>query len=493
MSTETLLKIAAAYVRVSDERQDEYSPDSQLKLARERAARDGYMIPDEYVFYDDGISGKSTKRRAEFNRMIAFAKEKDHPFDRIYVWKFSRFARNQEESIVYKNLLAKKGVEVMSVSEPIPEGPFGALIERIIEWMDEFYVINLSAEVSRGMAEKASRGEPNNAPPYGYIMKEGKFVIDEAQAEIVREIFRRFVDGEGERTIAMDLRDRGVLTKSGSSPSKRWVNYILRNACYIGKIRWSTNGSKAVSKRKIKENADSVIIVDGHHEPIISEELFEKAQKRAEDLLKTYPVYARREQPIQFMLKGIVRCDVCGSTLACNGKRSGKAQNLGMQCCGYARGACKVSHYIVVNKANEAVIAGLEKAIGTKEFIISPKKPENAKSDGVDYNKLIAVEERKLERARAAYLAEIDTLEIYAHNKSTIEKRIEDLRKMQATGGVKKAVDVDALAAKVSGVLEFIKREDVAEEAKNEALRSIVEKIVYEKAKNNLAIYFYEL
>ena len=54
-----LLKIGAAYVRVSDERQDEYSPDSQLKKIREYAARDGYMIPDEYVFYDDGISGKS--------------------------------------------------------------------------------------------------------------------------------------------------------------------------------------------------------------------------------------------------------------------------------------------------------------------------------------------------------------------------------------------------------------------------------------------------
>ena len=59
-------------------------------------------------FYDDGISGKSVKKRGDFNRMIALAKEKNQPFDRIYVWKFSRFARNQEESIVYKNLLQKR-------------------------------------------------------------------------------------------------------------------------------------------------------------------------------------------------------------------------------------------------------------------------------------------------------------------------------------------------------------------------------------------------
>ena len=58
---EELLKIGAAYIRVSDERQDEYSPDSQLKKIREHAARDGYIIPDEYVFYDDGISGRSVR------------------------------------------------------------------------------------------------------------------------------------------------------------------------------------------------------------------------------------------------------------------------------------------------------------------------------------------------------------------------------------------------------------------------------------------------
>ena len=154
-----LLKIGAAYVRVSDERQDEYSPDSQLKKIREYASKEGYLIPDEYVFYDDGISGKNVKNRENFNQMIALAKDKNHSFDRIYVWKLSRFARNQEQSIVYKNLLRKMGVSVVSVSEPLPDGPFGSLIERIIEWMDEFYLINLATEVSRGMNEKVSRGE----------------------------------------------------------------------------------------------------------------------------------------------------------------------------------------------------------------------------------------------------------------------------------------------------------------------------------------------
>ena len=140
---------AAAYIRVSSERQDEYSPDSQIRLIREYAEKNGYEIPDGFVFFDDGISAKSAVRRVEFNRMIAMAKEKTPPFDAILVWKFSRFARNQEESIVYKNLLRKKGIQVISISEPIIDSPFGDLIERIIEWMDEYLSLIHISEPTR--------------------------------------------------------------------------------------------------------------------------------------------------------------------------------------------------------------------------------------------------------------------------------------------------------------------------------------------------------
>ena len=93
---------AAAYIRVSDDRQDEYSPDSQLKKIKDYAEKNYYCIPDDLIFFDDGISAKTVKKRDEFKRMIALSKEKNPGFKTIFVWKFSRFARNQEESIVYK-------------------------------------------------------------------------------------------------------------------------------------------------------------------------------------------------------------------------------------------------------------------------------------------------------------------------------------------------------------------------------------------------------
>ena len=487
---EELLQIGAAYIRVSDERQDEYSPDSQLKKIREHAAREGYLIPDEYVFYDDGISGRSVKKRDDFNRMIAIAKEKTHPFDVIYVWKFSRFCRNQEESMVYKNLLKKKGVSVVSVSEPIPEGHFGSLLERVIEWMDEFYLVNLGAEVMRGMTEKASRGEPTCGPPFGYVMRDKKYYPDEESgaADIVREIFQRYANGEGMREIVTSFHDRGIKTKNGAAIDNRRIEYILHNACYIGKIRWCPDGTKSVSRRKYDN--ENIMIVDGHHEPLISMELWETVQKRIEQVKLAYPKYTRKEQYVENMLKGLVKCSSCGGTLTPSGY-SGKARVRCLQCCNYIRGACRTSHSALIPKLEAALMEGLEYAIETKQFNIVPKLPKQSDITTIDYDKLIGVEERRFARAKEAYLAEIDTIEQYGQNKKEITKRIEDL-KAKRDRVIPAEVNIDTFAEKVAGVVELIKRDDVTPKAKNEALHNIIEKIVYEKAKGNLAIYFHD-
>ncbi len=487
-----LFKIAAAYIRVSDERQDEYSPDSQLKKIREYAAKDGYMIPDEYVFYDDGISGKSVKKRDDFNRMIAIAKEKDHPFDVIYVWKFSRFARNQEESMVYKNLLRKKGVSVVSVSEPIPEGHFGTLIERIIEWMDEFYLINLGTEVTRGMTEKVTRGEPTCPPPFGYVMKEGKYYPDEesGNANVVREVFELTLQGVGQREIAVLLGQRGVRTKYGNMPENRWIEYMLRNPCYIGRLRWSLEGARAVSKRDYDN--ENILTIDGHHEPLISLETWDAVQKILDTQKKAYPKYAKRQQPIEYMLKGLVRCDSCGGPMTLSAAVSGKAKVRTMQCCNYSKGACHISHSIVMPKIEAAFIEGLHRAVGTKNFAIISSETKKSVSNGIDFDKLIAIEERRLQRAKEAYLAGIDTIEQYAQIKKETAERIDNINKKRAEVE-NKTFDANAFANKVADVIEFIEREDVSVSAKNEALHTIIKKAVYHKVNGELAIYFHDI
>lgn len=483
------VKIGAAYIRVSDERQDEYSPDSQLKKIREYASKEGCIIPDEHVFYDDGISGKSAKKRGDFNRMIAMAKDKSHPFDVIYVWKFSRFARNQEESMVYKNLLRKKEVSVVSVSEPIPEGHYGTLIERIIEWMDEFYLINLSTEVQRGMTEKVTRGEPVVAPPLGYIMKDGEYVPDEESgaADIIREVFDRYINGEPMRDIATTFHKRGFRTKNGQPIDNRRIEYIINNPCYIGKLRWTTDGSRSVSKRNY--NDDSVMTIDGHHKPIITIEQWAAAQRRQEDIKKAYPKYARKTQDAEYMLKGLVRCSACGGTLVRTGISNTYSNTRSMQCHNYNRGSCVTSHSISIPKADRLIVEALENAVGTMQFKISPTEKKKTSTE-TDYERLIALEERKLQRAKDAYLAEIDSLEQYKENKTKIEARIAELRREAEKQPSTEFIDTEAYARKVMEIITLLKNPTATEQAKNAALRTIIEKIVYEKANSNLAIYF---
>ena len=178
---------------------------------------------------------------------------------------------------------------------------------------------------------------------------------------------------------------------------------MLNNPAYIGVLRRSPTGARAISKRDYKN--DDIMIAEGCHDAIITKELWDKAQERIKLIKATYPKFAKREQPIDYMLKGLVRCSACGGTLAMGSAMSGKNKNRTLQCCNYARGSCTVSHSIVVPKITNALIEGLEQVIETKQFNIVPKVPKKSDTPTIDYDKLIAVEERRLQRAKEAYLA----------------------------------------------------------------------------------------
>lgn len=477
------MKTASAYVRVSTDDQLEYSPESQLKLIQEYAEKNDIVLLEDYIYMEDGgKSGKSMKNRTEFLKLIAAAKRKPSPFNMILVWKFSRFARNQEEAITLKSMLKKNGIEVISISEPLPEGPFGELIERILEWQDQFYITNLSQEVKRGMSEKVSRGEPVCAPPFGYDMKDGKYVPN-SDSVTVQNIFTDFLSGIGMRAIAIKYADAGMRTRYGNRPDNRYIEYILRNPTYIGKIRWSRDG-RTVSRRKYDD--PNIIIVDGHHEPIISVETFEAAQTRLNEIKNKYVKYQRTEQKVSFMLKGLVRCSACGATLTATTTNS-------MQCHNYAHGTCKKSHSITINKLNEAVISYLESFV-TGSLNVLPSFTTAIKSDAVDIDKLISNEQKKLIRIKKAYTEGIDTIEEYKQQKETIVQKIAQLEKQKESASEQTISEADKsnlMKKYVSEVLTIIKDDTVSEQAKNSALRSIISKIVFYRSENRIEVYFH--
>ena len=220
---------------MSTDDQTEYSPDAQLKALKQYAKQNNILLTKEHIFIDEGISGRKADKRPAFQLMIATAKSKPKPFDVILVHKFDRFARSREDSVVYKSLLKREAdIKVVSITESIENDKFSVILESMLEAMAEYYSLNLSEEVKKGMTEKAHRGEYQSTPPFGYTMENKKLVIVPEEAEIVRFIFEKFASKEmGMRTLAVYINDLGIKSKRGNGFENRTVDYILNNpVCY---------------------------------------------------------------------------------------------------------------------------------------------------------------------------------------------------------------------------------------------------------------------
>lgn len=486
------IRYAYGYIRVSTDKQDELSPDSQEKLQKEYAAKNGIIILK--FFYDIGISGRKAEKRPEFQKMIALAKSEEHPVDCILVWKFSRFARNQEESIVYKSLLKKKHkVDVISISEPLVDGPFGSLIERIIEWMDEYYSIRLSGEVTRGMTEKALRGGYQARPPLGYrIAERGKPpVIVPEEAEIIKIIFDRYVNqGSGLFDIARYLNTCGFKTSHGKSFERRSVEYILQNPTYCGMIRWN----RTVNETNEIRPRDEWIIADGQQPAIISKELFEKAQARYEGEFK--PKGSRPSSTYKHWLSGLVKCPACGRTMIAKSVKNEKRTYCYFTCYGYSKGKCLAKNSISSLKLEPAVLSSIKEVLNTGRIVYRYMPPEEEAA--VDLTAILEDQLKriteKFERIKEAYRNGVDTLEEYKANKKLVQDE-KDLLEKQLQEAAQNKPEPESikknLLEHVRNVYEIINSDSVDAVTKNVILKSVIEKIIYDKESDELKVYYY--
>ena len=473
-------RIAAAYVRVSTDDQMELSPDSQMEKIREYAAKNGLLLLSEYIFHDDGISGRAAEKRPGFQQMIATAKDPSHPFDVIIVWKFSRFARNQEESIFYKSILRSKcKVDVVSVSEPLIAGPFGSLIERIIEWMDEFYSVRLAEEVKRSMTVNAKNGSLQATPSFGYRVENRQLVIVPEEAEIIREIFHRFIAGDAMFRIAKDLSARGIRTHRGNPFENRTIDYILNNPVYLGKLRWTPTGR---TRRNFK-NEDS-IIADALHEPIIDAETWGAAQARCAELKKSYKRYGKPSSERKHWLCGVVRCSACGATLIW-------ANPHFMKCNNYAHGRCTTTQHIAVEALEESFLAQLQHDLTFAESVacvVQAAKP--AHSDQRLQQQRARIVSR-IDRLRESYLDGVETLETYKAARQQMQAQLDDLDAQIAESAAVPVVDAAALLRNaIAAVLETLRSPTATVAQKYESAMSIIDRCTFDKSQMLLSISY---
>lgn len=467
------MKTAAAYIRVSTEDQIEFSPDSQIKAIQNYAEKNDLTVPEEFIFVDEGISGRTTKRPA-FVKMISLAKIKPKPFDVILVWKFSRFARNREDSVVYKSMLRKQyNIDVISISENIGDDKMSGLIEAMIEAMDEYYSINLGEEVKRGMTEKAKRGGVLTNPPFGYYVENGQYIINYNEAFIIKKVFSDYLNGKGFLSIAKELNAMGIRTHKGNKIETRTIEYWLNNPMYIGKIRWNP-----VEKTKRNYQNENLIISDGSHKAIIDEDTWAKVQKKLfinKEYYRKNMILHDRTQ-VSHWLVGILRCGICGAVLVnCGGY---------FYCSKKNKGLCGGNGCVSLKVIEKIVIEELEKTLNydVKDIVVSflGKKPDNSEIMSIQVQ--IKRAQLKLNRIKEAYEDGIDSLAEYKTNKNRILSEIEQLNQRKSviedTEKNKSADKKIEVKKDINRLLEILKSSDVDNNLKNNVAKSIIKEIV---------------
>ena len=401
---------AACYIRVSTEDQTEYSPDAQRRALTDYARSRGMLLLPEHIYIDAGISGRKAATRPAFQAMIAAAKGTPPPFSVILVHKFDRFARNREDSIVYKSMLRRQcGVQVISITEHLEDDRMGVILEAMLEAMAEYYSINLGEEVRKGMREKARRGELQTSPPFGYQAKENRLVPVPEEAEVVRELYCRYLAGESIFALTRWAGERGVLSHRGNPLDSRGIRYILENPVYAGRLRWG------------RDEAGNRVLAEGRHPPLVDRAQFLSVQDLLAKNAARYGEHARPGGARQHWLSGLVRCAVCGGGMIFTKPRY-------LRCGRYVKGRCTASQHVPAESLETAILERLRRdAEGEGTILVTPLAAEREEREEA-LARQTAAAERKLDRLREAYLCGAETAEEYREQKLRLQREADRLR-----------------------------------------------------------------
>ena len=285
------MKKAVIYARYSSHSQRDESIEGQLRECHEYAMKNDYIILEEYC--DRALTGK-TDNRAGFQKMIKDSKNKK--FNYVLVYKLDRFARNRYDSAMYKNMLKKHNIKVISVKENISDSPEGIILESVLEGMAEYYSANLSQNVKRGMVENALQCKFNGSGcPLGYkITPDKHFELDPIGAKVVQEIFEMYGNGKTSAEIINYCNLKGYKTSRGQEFNKNSILRIVTNDRYLG----------------IYRHGD--IVIEGGIPQIIDKATFDKAQSMVK---KNKVSKARSTAKVDYLLSGKIFCGHCGGTM----------------------------------------------------------------------------------------------------------------------------------------------------------------------------------
>lgn len=416
------------YSRVSTEMQVEgYSLEAQKNCLTKFAEREEMQIVNYYE--DAGKSGKSIEGRPAFKKMLSDI-ESGQNVDYILVYKLSRFGRNAADILNSLELIQTYDVNLICIEEGIDSSQTsGKLLISVLSAVAEIERENILEQTMNGRREKARQGKWNGGPaPYGYMIKDNMLCVNEDEAELVRLIYDKYVNTNiGYTGIAKYLNMQGIkksvrTEKMIEQCSAHFVSLVLTNPVYCGKIAY---GRRTLEKVKGKKNhykrinASEYIKVEGLHEPIISEELWNKAQEKRKATGRKFASKYGKDRT--HLLTGLLKCPVCGGPMYANRhcwtKKDGTYKEVGYYVCGrnkLDRGKfCEYKADLKKSVIEPLVIEAIKEVVSDKYFAkaIEAHIGNIGKDDKID--KEIANFENRLseiELNKARLEKEIDTL-----------------------------------------------------------------------------------
>lgn len=311
-------KKAAIYIRVSTEEQKKgYSIEAQESVIREYAKNKDYEVYD--VYNDEGYSGKDFNR-PEIQRL--FSDLANDKVDVILVWKVDRLSRNNTDvlNLIDLDLTPKDKKLIVTSIDIDSSSPMGHMFISLLSTFARYERLTIIDRVNAGMKKRAEKGLWNGGAILGYDSVNKHLVINKDESKIVKKIFKLRADGMGYKSIVKRLNSSGYKTKKEKDFSISSIKFIVNNYIYTGKMVWSRYQEWNTKRRNGKTDP---LIVDGVHEPIISEKLWYKVQEVNKAQNKKYTT--NRNFNGNFFLSGLLKCPECGTgmVMSKSKKRSG--------------------------------------------------------------------------------------------------------------------------------------------------------------------------
>ena len=438
------------YTRVSTAMQiDGYSLEAQRNRMKAFAEFNGYEIAGEYE--DAGKSGKSIEGRSEFNQMMEDIKTGKDDVSYVLVFKLSRFGRNAADVLSTLQTMQDFGVNLICVEDGIDSSKdAGKLMISVLSAVAEIERENIRVQTMEGRIQKARDGKWNGGfPPYGYSLKDGILEINAEEAPAIRTIFEQWVSTDiGANGLAKYLENHGIhkiVRHNGKNPlfDASLIRRIIKNPVYCGKIAYGRRKTEKVhgtrNEYKLVEQ-DDYLLVDGLHEGIVSEEMWNQAQVKMIAQAKKYEHVYKAKDTKTYLLSGLVKCPICGAGMY--GNKSIKHRKDGTKYKDFFYYGCKhramtrghkcdYKKQIQEEVLDAAVVEVITKLVANPRFATLMQEKINMKVDTTAIDQEIMALEKQLKQSYAIKRKTLEEIELldpedrhYSRRKSDLDDRL---------------------------------------------------------------------